>query len=221
MAGPNIFGGSATGLSASTFSNLGGAATDLFKAFGDEKSAGLQAEGMRLKAQGDLAEAQQYDLAGALARKNEQYTETSTAIQQAQQARQTTMQIGGQQSAIAGSGFAASGSGLDILADSARQGALAQQVLGQQGLITEEGYKEQAASYDVMASTARSTAAGEEDIANKTEEAGKTAMIGDLVGGLMKGAASVATLAFAPEVAIPGMAAASAMGDPTGLGGLY
>jgi hypothetical protein len=189
-----------TGTSSSTFSNAGGAVDELFKAFGDQASAGLQAESMRLKATGDLAEAQQYDLAGSLARKNEQYTETSTAIQQMQQQRESTMQIGGQQNAIAGSGFSSSGSGLDILADSARQGALSQQVLGQQGLITEEGYKEQAQSYDIMASTARTTAAGEEDIANKTEDAGQMAMFGDIVGGILKGAASVATLAFAPEL---------------------
>jgi hypothetical protein len=42
---------------------------------------------------------------------------------------------------IAGGGFAASGSGLDILASSASQGALQQSVIQQQGLITEAGYE--------------------------------------------------------------------------------
>ena len=48
---------------------------------------------------------------------------------------------------IAGGGFAASGSGLDILAQSASQGALQQAVIARQGLITEAGYQEQAQSF--------------------------------------------------------------------------
>lgn len=200
---PNIFGGpaSGTGISSATFSNFGGAVSDLFAGFGASKSADLQAESLRLKAKGDLAEADQYDLASSLATENEKYTETSTAIQEAQQARNATMQIGGQEASIAGAGFAESGSALDILADSARQGALAKEVLGQQGLITEAGYKEQAQSYTMMASTARATAAGEEDIANKTEEAGKISEFGDVAGAIFKGAAAVATLSVAPEAA--------------------
>lgn len=178
-----------------TFGDAGGAVTDLFGAFGATKSADISAEGLRLKAQGDLAEAGQYDLASTLANQNEQYTEASTAIQQAQQQRSTTMQVGGEQAAVAGAGFAQSGSALDILADSARQGALAQATLGQQGLITEAGYKEQAQSYTMMASTARTTAAGEEDIANKTEDAGTLSSFGDFAGAALKGAAAIATIA--------------------------
>jgi hypothetical protein len=190
-----------TGTSSATFSNAGGAVSDLFNAAGAFQSGDLKADALRLKAQGDLAEGQQYDLAGSLARQNEEYTKTSTGIQQAQQQRESTMQIGGQQAAVAGAGFAESGSALDILADSARQGALAQATLGQQGLITEAGYEEQAKSYDLMASTARTTAAGEEDIANKTEDAGSLAAMGDVAGGILKGAAAVAGLAIAPELA--------------------
>lgn len=191
MGSLNLFGNS---ISDKTFGYGGGAVTDLLSGFGAEKSADLNAEGLRLKAQGDLAEAGQYDLASELATKNEEFTKTSTAIQEAQAARNTTIQIGGQQAAEAGAGFAASGSGLDILADSARQGALTQQVLSTQGLITEAGYEEQAKSYNLMASTARQTAAGEEDIANKTEDAGTFSMFGDFAGGLLKGAAAIATL---------------------------
>jgi len=44
--------------------------------------------------------------------------------------------------------------------------------------------------------------------------------IGNIAGGLLKGAAVVAGLTIAPEVAIPA-AAASAMGDASGIGGLY
>ena len=89
-------------LSASAFSNAGGAVTDLFAAFGAEKQGEISAEGSRIKAQGDLAEAQQYDLAQTLAQQNDAYTKESTAIQQAQQDRNTTVQIGGERAARGG-----------------------------------------------------------------------------------------------------------------------
>ncbi len=177
-----------------TLGYAGSAASDLFQGFGAETSAGLQADSLRLKAKGDLAEAEQYGLASGLASENALYTKTSTAIQQAQQDRATTIQIGGQRNAIAGSGFKESGSGLDILAYSARQGALAKEVIGQQGGITEAGYEEQAKSYSMMAQTATETAVGEEDIARRTDDAGEFAMFGDFAGAALKGAAAVATL---------------------------
>ncbi len=44
---------------------------------------------------------------------------------------------------MAGAGLGESGSALDILRDSASQGALTKATLGQQGLINEAGYQEQ------------------------------------------------------------------------------
>jgi hypothetical protein len=57
------------GLGTATFSDLGGAVSDLFAA-----------SGHRAKAQGDLIEAKNYDLAGTYAQQNEKFTEASTAI---------------------------------------------------------------------------------------------------------------------------------------------
>ena len=203
-------------VSASTFSNAGGAVTDLFAAFGAEQQGDISAQGTRLKATGDLAEAQQYTLAQTLAQQNEQYTAQSTAIQQAQLERNTTMQIGGEKAAQAGAGFAASGSGLDILADSARQGALAKETLGQQGLITEAGYQEQATSYGIMASTATNAAATEDEIANQQESAGRLRMFGDIAGGILKGAAAaVASVVAAP--ATGGLSLAALASDRGGV----
>jgi len=182
-------------LSSTTFGDAGGAVSDIFRGFGDLASGDLKAQALDLKARGDLAEGQQYDLASKLALQNKLFTETSTGIQQAQQARNTTLQIGGQRNAIAGSGFKESGSGLDILADSARQGALAKEVIGQQGLITEAGYQEQSDSYNIMASTAREAAASESEMAQQTRDNSTFAAIGDFAGGLLRGAATVATLA--------------------------
>jgi len=199
-------------LSNSTFSDFAGAASDLFAGFSattqaDLKAKGLNisAEGLRLKAQGDLAEAENYDLASGLALKNVQFAKTSTEIQEAQQDRATYLQIGGQKAAIGGAGFAESGSSLDILADSARQGALAKAVLGEQGLINEAGYQEQSDSFNVMAAAARTDAAGQMKIADETDqlakdtiEAGKQAATGDFITSAIKGIAGIASIGFAP-----------------------
>jgi hypothetical protein len=83
----------------------------------------------------------------------------------------------------AGAGFATSGSSMDMLRESAQQGALTKAVIGEQGLIQEAGYKEQAQSYDTMASAATMAAGAE-----------KTAATGDFIGGGMQAAAAIALL---------------------------
>lgn len=221
---------------ASTVSDIGGAVDSLFAGIGAEQKGELQAQGLRItaqgtritaegtrlsadslrtKAKGDLAEASNYDLAAGLAQANEAFTAQSTRIQDAQTARQETMAIGGQRAAVAGAGFASSGSALDIMRDSASQAALQRGVLQQQGVITEAGYEEQAKSFQTMATAGRETAASEYDIANKTDviagqqdqiaaqqdvlaqktqDAANTEAMGDFIGGALKGAAAIATL---------------------------
>jgi hypothetical protein len=68
-------------------------------------------------------EAQNYDLAAKYAEQEAQYTKESTAIQGMQAERASYQSRSQTSSDIAGGGFAASGSGLDILAQSASQGA--------------------------------------------------------------------------------------------------
>jgi hypothetical protein len=63
--------------------------------------------------------------------------------------------------------LAESGSALDILRESASEGATTKAVIGQQGLITEAGYQEQAQAYTSMAN-----AAGVAINADKTAEVG-------------------------------------------------
>ena len=157
---------------ASTFTDFGGAVSDLF-ASGAHKA----------KAQGDLIEAKNYDLASALALQNEKFTETSTAIKQAQIERENVKMLGGQEADIASAGFAASGSALDLLRESASQGALTHAVAGQQGLITEAGYTEQAQSYTNMSQAAHLAA----DAENKAAET-------STITGIIKGVAGVASL---------------------------
>lgn len=226
-------------LSNSTFSNLGGAVSDLFAGLGASAKGKLQADGLRLtaagtrisaqstrlsaeslrtKARGDIAEADNYDLAADLAQKNQEYTATSTRIQQAQLDRSVTQTIGGQRASVAAAGFASSGSALDIMRDSASQGALARGVLGQQGAITEAGFAEQAKSFQTMSAAGRATAASEFGIADKTDAiAGQQDTIAagqdrlavdtqkvaddqataDFFSSAIKGAAAVATLFIA------------------------
>jgi len=156
----------------STFMDLGGAVSDLFAS-----------EGHRSKAEGDRLEAKNYDLASELANQNAAFTETSTAIKQAQLDRSIYQTIGGESADIAGAGFAQSGSALDLMRDSAAQGALTKAVGEQQGLITEAGYKEQAQSFTNMASAARLAANAEDEAATDS-----------LITGGFKAAASIATL---------------------------
>ena len=157
---------------ASTLTDLGGAVSDLFGADAD-----------RSKAQGDRIESQDYLLAAGLAQQNEQFTAQSTAIKQAQIDRSNTMVLGQQTADVASAGFANSGSALDLMRDSASQGALTKAVAGQQGLITEAGYTEQAQA-DQNMSQAALVAANAED---------KAAQGADITG-IIKGVASVATL---------------------------
>lgn len=155
-----------------TFNAAGGAVSDLFAA-----------EGYKAKAEGNRIEADQYDLAGKFSLQNKQFTETSTAIKQAQLDRDLYKVTGGIQSDVASSGFSFSGSALDIMRDSASQGALTKAVGGQQGLIEEAGYQQQADSYSLMAKAARVAA-----------DADDTAAFGAEITGAIKGVASIATL---------------------------
>jgi len=157
---------------AGTFSALSGAVGDLFSA-----------SALRTKAQGNRIEAQSYDLAADLASRNKQFTEQSTEIKQAQLDRSIFQTIGQQKADVAASGFAASGSALDLLRDSAAQGALTKAVTGQQGLIEEAGYEEQAQSYKLMSSAARLSA----DAAEKSAS-------GLNITAAIKGVAAVASL---------------------------
>src|SRR5467141_1235979 len=97
-------------LGPSTFSNLGGAGSDLFAA-----------EGYRAKAKGDEFERENYQLAATYADQNEQYTEWATKIKGAQADRELYKSMGQTSADVAGAGFAASGSALDILRESASQ----------------------------------------------------------------------------------------------------
>jgi hypothetical protein len=159
-------------IGANTFFDIGGGISDLFAVSAD-----------RSKAAGDIFEAQNYDLAAKYADQEVQFTAESTAIQGMQAERQMYSSMSQTKADIAGGGFAASGSGLDILASSASQGALQQAVIQRQGLITEKGYEEQAQSYRNMEAAADMAASAE-----------KKAAVGAEWGAGLNFAAAIGTL---------------------------
>lgn len=186
----------------STFaSDEAGAVSSLFAGFAEGTKAEMfrvQSKADLLKGQGDLLEKSSYEKAQGLATQNEQFTEQSTALQEAQSARSIYMGTGAIRAAAGASGLQMDGSATDVLADSARQGEIQKQVLQQQGLITEAGYTEQAQTYGNMASAAQ-LASDTETLASQghlmAASAAETAATGDFIAGGIKAIAGVAALA--------------------------
>lgn len=138
-SGGNLFGG---GSISGTFNAIGGAVTDLYAA------------------EGDRAEARNYDSAETFALQEAQFTESSTRIKEMQASRQIQQATGAIEAGTGGNGLAMSGSAQDVLRESAQQGALTQGAIQFQGAETEQGYREQATSYSIMADAARGAARG-------------------------------------------------------------
>lgn len=148
-----------------TIRDFGGAVSDLF-------ASSATAQGLRLKAQGDIAEGENYSLAANLAKQNATYEEMSTKVKETQAQRAEYLGIGTERADIAGSGFSMSGSALDLLRSGAQQGALQKQIVSEQGQITEAGYNEQATAYTNLANYANFAASQEESMAGKAQQAG-------------------------------------------------
>ena len=101
------------------FASIGAGVSDIFAGFADET-----------KAAGDVLEGQAYGKAAQLAFQNEQYTKMSTDIQEAQAQRELLLSQGRTTAEVAGAGFAASGSALDI-----------SPLLGGAGIAAESSYR--------------------------------------------------------------------------------
>jgi hypothetical protein len=147
-------------LSGTTFSDFGGSISDLFAASAD-----------RSKAAGLRIESSEYTLAAGLATQNAQYTQVSTDIKEFQAQRDIFQTLGKQQADVASSGFQEAGSALDLLRDSASEGALHTAVIGAQGQIEEAGYQEQAASYTLMSQAASMAATASDKAAQGATDA--------------------------------------------------
>jgi hypothetical protein len=120
----------------------------------------------------------------------------STAIKESQADRNLYQALGQTKADVASAGFAQSGSALDLLRESASQGAMTKAVLGEQGLITEAGYQEQAQSYSDMAAAAGVAIQAD-------QEAAKGARIGAWISGAaaaVSAVGDVVTLGAGPDL---------------------
>jgi hypothetical protein len=203
-------------LNAPAFGTIGAGVSDLF-------SVG----GYRSKAQGNLMEAANYELAAKYAEQEAEYTKESTAIQTMQAERQMYKSMGQTTADVAGAGFTTGGSALDLLRESASQGALQQAVLQRQGLITEQGYEEQAQSYRTMEAAAQMAASAEKKAAIAAEWTGgikiATGIASMFTGGGLSGLFGSGSEAVGEPMSLapPKPEQFGPFPEPPGLRGLY
>lgn len=112
-------------------------------------------------ARGARASASSYDEARRVAEENALFAKSATTIRDLQIQRSVFKTLGTQQAQVGGAGFAASGSALDILRDSASQGAHARAINEEQGAITANSYTEQAGLFSGMSDAAKASAKGQ------------------------------------------------------------
>lgn len=159
--------------------DAGGAVSSLFGARGARSSAGSYEEAQRI------------------AEENARLSRVATEIRDTQLKRTIFKTLGTQQAQVAGAGFAASGSSLDILRDSAAQGERARAINQSQGAITENSYLEQAGMFGGMADAAKASAKGQ-GIAGLLQAGGAAYSLYQGVGALFSsGAGEAAAMAIA------------------------
>lgn len=129
-------------ISASTFSDLGGAVGDIFGGIGSLKAADAYGKAANIELQ------------------NAAIAKESTQIQETQTQRQIFQTLGAQQAAVGASGFASSGTAQDLLRSSISQGALQKQVIAAQGQINVNAYEAQATAYQGQAAASKAAAGG-------------------------------------------------------------
>lgn len=173
----------AAGDFATGFADLGLAVTDLFGSRGAKSSAGS------------------YDEAARIAKENALLTQAATRTKALLLQRQITRSLGSTQAAVAGAGFQASGSALDIMRSSAEEGAVTKALNEEQGAISVNSYLAQSQQFSAMAKAARSSATG--------QTIGGLLSLGGAIGNFASGASSIFPGAGAAgAAAIPGSAGA-------------
>jgi hypothetical protein len=201
---------------ASAAGDFTGAVSSLFGGIASKSKAGMykiEAKADLLKGEGARLEGEAYGRAHDLALVNKQFTEESTAIQEAQAGRAAFMSMGGTRAAIGGSGLSED-SATDVLRASAQQGALERAVLQKQGVITEESYQEEADVYTKMQQASGIAVAGSKLASQEhmmAADAEETAATGQFIGAGIKAVAGVAALAAAPFTGGTSLAALGAL----------
>ena len=108
-------------------------------------------------AAGDTQEAAAYGNAIQVAEAGARLSRVAGSVQQQQEGVQIAKTIGQQKAAVAGGGFAASGTALNLLRSSTRQGMFQQQITGVDAELKAEGFETQGAA--ATAEQASATAA--------------------------------------------------------------
>lgn len=130
---------------------------------------------------GQLQAAKGYKKSAAFSDLSANISRQATDIQAVQADREIYRTIGGAKADFGGAGLSLAGGALDIIRDSASQGALTKQLIQAQGAITTAGYEAEAESYRSMAAAA------------------KTAGKGGILGGILKAAATAAPFVLASD----------------------
>lgn len=125
---------------------------------------------------GQLKAAKGYKKAAAFSDLSAQISAQATALEVFQAQRDVYRAVGGASADYGKAGLALSGSALDVLRDSASQGALTTQLVQANGQLKTTGFQAEAEAYRSMAAAAKA--------------AGK----GGILGGLLKGAAAAASM---------------------------
>lgn len=138
--------GEAVSGAGSALGSFGAAVGDLYSAQGAkaEQDALFKAAGFAGEAAGLAGQA------AGIAGQNIGLEEASAALQVFQQQRALTSTIGAQRAQVGASGFAESGSAIDLLASSREQGAIQRGVLVAQGAIQENAFREQQLGYETQ-----------------------------------------------------------------------
>lgn len=140
-------------------------------------------QGYGSMARGYGASADLFGRAAKLADENADITREATEIQLLQSERQIYKTISGQKADVAGAGFTASGTALDLLRDSTAQGELTMNLVARQGEINANAYELQAISFRAQ-----------QEMALAQEDAAESAGTGALIGGGIKALAGFAGL---------------------------
>lgn len=183
--------GESVGDVGSAIGSFGAAVSDLYSAEGAkaEQSALEEAAGLAGNAAGLAGQA------AGIAASNIPIEEASTALQVFQQQRSLSSTIGTQKAQVGASGFAASGSALDLLASSYEQGAIQKGVLTAQGAITENAYREQEVGYQTQQQADLAQQATDLGQAQAAGSAAKADKLGAITS-FAKGALAIAPLAL-------------------------
>ena len=126
--------------------NLQGAVNDLLGFQGDAEAYAAAAEGSRYTAEGAAIEAAAYGTAAGIAEENARTEVIAESIRQVQIAKDVDRTVGSIKAATAANGFQQSGSSLDIMASTMREGYLSQQISSMQSQQVERGHLAQQAA---------------------------------------------------------------------------